>query len=68
MGVYNELGGRSSPTTPPPLRGVLLTPAATAEKIVQRYSEIREVAEKRDYLQEQNLQVSMPNKIFVPDR
>ena len=56
MGVYNELGGRSSPTTPPPLRAVLLTPIETAEKIVQRYSEIREAAAKRDFLSEQNFQ------------
>jgi len=56
MGVYNELGGRSSPTTPPPLRAVLLTPIETAEKIQKRYSEIRELAAKRDFLREQSLE------------
>jgi len=53
MGIYNELGGRSSPTTPPPLRAVLLTPIETAEKIVKRYSEVHEIASKRDFLKEQ---------------
>lgn len=55
MGIYNELGGRSSPTTPPPLRAVQLTPLDTADKIRNRYSQVRESASKKDFLEEQEL-------------
>lgn len=65
LGVYNELGGRSSPTTPPPLRAVLLTPVETAEKIIRRYAEIREAAGKRDFLQEQELHDGLASHDFA---
>jgi len=42
LGVHTGLGGRSSPSTPPPLRAVKLTPATTAEKITQLIQQIKE--------------------------
>ena len=65
MGIYNELGGRSSPTTPPPLRAVRLTPNDTAAKIRARYAEVRDIAVKRDFLQEQELQDGLASHDFA---
>lgn len=53
MGIFNELGGRSSPTTPPPLRAVNLTPSSTCEKIKEKFSEKKDIAKKFDALQPQ---------------
>ena len=55
LGVYNDLGGRSSPTTPPPLRAVRLTPSATAIKISNCFEEVRNEAAKYQFLNEQEL-------------
>ena len=44
LGVYTDLGGRSSPTTPPPLRAVKLTFSATGDKILQGFEEVRKAA------------------------
>ena len=55
LGVYNQIGGRSSPSTPPPLRAVKLTPVATAETIKQAYQDIRlEVAKECNKSSEEN--------------
>ena len=40
LGVYTDLGGRSSPATPPPLRAVKLTPNETAEKIAKLFDKV----------------------------
>jgi hypothetical protein len=59
IGVYNELGGRSSPSTPPPLRAVKLTSNATAEKILQAIENVREKAKELQVLKEQDLEEEM---------
>lgn len=46
MGVFTDLGGRSSPVTPPPLRAMRLTPLETAKKIVDALSSIKAEAAK----------------------
>ena len=46
FGVYTELGGRSSPTTPPPLRAIKLTYNETADKIIQTLKDVKEEAFK----------------------
>ena len=47
LGVHTDLGGRSSPATPPPLRAVKLASRETAEKICRLIGEVREVAAKK---------------------
>ena len=59
LGVYNDLGGRSSPTTPPPLRAVKLTPANTAEKILSALDLVRKEAAKVEMLKEQEIKDNM---------
>ena len=56
LGVYNDLGGRSSPATPPPLRAVRLTPCETADKITNCFDEVKKVASKYRVLKEQELE------------
>ncbi|XP_023340374.1 uncharacterized protein LOC111710503 [Eurytemora carolleeae] len=41
LGIYHELGGRSSPSTPPPLRALRLTSHPTIAAINQKLDEIR---------------------------
>ena len=55
LGIYHELGGRSSPTTPPPLRAVRLTPCDTAIKIASCLENVKNEAAKHQYLKEQEL-------------
>ena len=45
--VHTELGGRSSPCTPPPLRAVKLTPNETAEKITGLINDVKAEAAKK---------------------
>jgi len=47
LGVHTELGGRSSPCTPPPLRAVKLTPNETAEKITGLINDVKAEAAKK---------------------
>ena len=46
FGVFTDLGGRSSPVTPPPLRAVKLTYKDTAEKIIKAMQDVKEEAFK----------------------
>lgn len=55
LGVYTDLGGRSSPSTPPPLRAVKLTPIANAERIAKAFEKVREEVEKNPSVKEQEL-------------
>lgn len=56
LGIYTELGGRSSPSaTPPQLRAMKLTVKETAEKIIEALTKIKEEASKVDMLKEQEL-------------
>ena len=59
LGVYTDLGGSSSPATPPPLRAVKLTPNSTAEKINKLISEVKSEASKLSVLKEQDLQENL---------
>ena len=55
FGVYTNLGGRSSPVTPPPLRAVKLTYNETAEKIGKAFEEIKTEAFKHEPTKEVDL-------------
>jgi len=59
VGVYNDLGGRSSPSTPPPLRAVKLTPAETAVRIGQKQEEVRACAAKMKVTMEPDVKNNM---------
>ena len=41
LGIFTELGGRSCPATPPPLRALRLTSHTTVESIRDRHQQIR---------------------------
>ena len=41
LGIYTELGGRSSPATPPPLRALRLTSLHTVNTIRDMHQKIR---------------------------
>jgi hypothetical protein len=41
LGIYTQLGGRSSPATPPPLRALRLTSLATVQNIREMQQKIR---------------------------
>jgi len=41
LGIYTELGGRSSPATPPPLRAVRLTAHPTVDAITNKFNQIK---------------------------
>ena len=55
FGVYTDLGGRSSPTTPPPLRALKLTCHQTADKILKAISDVKEEAFKVESTKEVDL-------------
>lgn len=55
FGVFSELGGRSSPVTPPPLRAVKLTYSETAEKINEAIQKVKDEAFKFDATKETDL-------------
>ena len=55
LGIYHDLGGRSSPTTPPPLRAVRLTPCNTALKIASCLKDVKKEAGKHQYFKEHEL-------------
>ena len=55
LGIYHRLGGRSSPTTPPPLRAVRLTPRDTALKIASCYEDVKNEAASYQCLKEVEL-------------
>ncbi len=59
LGVFNDLGGRSSPSTPPPLRAVQLTRSQTAVKIAGAFSKVREEAGKLELLKEPELKENL---------
>ena len=59
LGIYNEMGGRSSPATPPPLRAVRLTPIETADKIITALEKVRKEASSHEQLKEQELKENM---------
>lgn len=40
LGVYTDLGGRSSPATPPPLRALRITRVETKEKILEELKKV----------------------------
>ena len=61
LGVYNDLGGRSSPSTPPPLRAVKLTRTATAERIAGAFQAVYDEAAKVTMTKEQEMKESMPS-------
>ncbi len=48
FGVYTDLGGRSEPATPPPLRAVGLTTHASVKKIQEAFEAVRKEAFKED--------------------
>lgn len=52
FGVFSELGGRSSPVTPPPLRAVKLTYHNTAEKITENLDKVKKEAFKHEATKE----------------
>ena len=52
-------GGRSSPSTPPPLRSLRLTSHETVEKIGKAFEEIRNEAFKHDMTKEVDLHEDM---------
>ncbi len=55
LGVYNALGGRSSPSTPPPLRAVKLTPVGTADRIAEAFQAVMDEAAKAPMTKEQEM-------------
>ena len=61
LGVYNDLGGRSSPSTPPPLRAVKLTRTATVERIAGAFQAVYDEAAKVTMTKEQEMKESMPS-------
>jgi hypothetical protein len=65
FGVYNSLGGRSSPQTPPPLRSLKLTYNATSEKILNALDEVKAEAFKHDNTKEVDLIEDMASHDFA---
>ena len=65
FGVYTELGGRSSPTTPPPLRAIKLTYNETADKIIQTHNEVKEEAFKYDNTKEIELKEELASHDYA---
>jgi len=65
VGVFTELGGRSSPVTPPPLRAVGLTYIATAEKIMKAIQDVKDEAFKVDSTKEIDLIEDMATHDFA---
>ena len=55
FGVFSNLGGRSSPVTPPILRAVKLTYKETAEKIIKSLQDVKDDAFKHDSTKEVEL-------------
>jgi hypothetical protein len=65
FGVFTDLGGRSSPTTPPPLRALKLTPSDTAEKIIKAIEEVKAAAFKVEATKEIDLHEDMASHDFA---
>jgi hypothetical protein len=55
LGIYNDLGGCSSPATPPPLRAVKMTFNATAVKIGEAHEAVMVEAAKVPMTKEQEM-------------
>ena len=65
FGVYTDLGGRSSPTTPPPLRAIKLTYNETAEKIIKALNEVKIEAHKHESTKEIELKEELASHDYA---
>ena len=65
MGVYTDLGGRSSPTTPPPLRALKLTYNETAEKILKALEDVKTEAFKVESTKEIELKEELASHDYA---
>ena len=65
FGVYTDLGGRSSPTTPPPLRAIKLTYNETAEKIIKALNDVKSEAHKYESTKEIELKEELASHDYA---